>query len=110
MFITEVAKICHEANRAYCASLGDFSQTSWDEAPDWQRTSAVKGVEFHLNNPQASASASHESWLKEKQQDGWSMVRSRTRRRRNIRVTFRSTFYQRSNRLRTTSSGVSSTP
>lgn len=71
MNTTQIAQICHEANRAYCASIGDFSQPSWEEAPDWQVQSAVKGVEFHLANPNASASASHDSWLKEKLADGW---------------------------------------
>lgn len=67
----QIAKICHEANRAYCAALGDHSQLPWDEAPEWQRKSAVLGVEFTLANPDAPSSASHDSWLAEKQRDGW---------------------------------------
>lgn len=66
-----IAMVCHEINRAYCAALGDVSQAPWDQAPEWQRTSAVKGVEFRLNNPDAPASASHDSWLKEKADTGW---------------------------------------
>jgi hypothetical protein len=69
--IEQIARICHEANASYCDSLGDHSQTSWDEAPEWQRESAIKGVEFHLANPEANASASHDSWLKEKVDGGW---------------------------------------
>jgi hypothetical protein len=71
MRIEQIARICHEANASYCDSLGDHSQTSWNEAPEWQRESAIKGVEFHLANRDASASASHESWLKEKVDNGW---------------------------------------
>lgn len=71
MTIGQVARICHEANASYCDSLGDHSQTSWDDAPDWQKESAISGVEFHLANRDASASASHESWLKEKVDSGW---------------------------------------
>lgn len=66
-----IAKICHETNRAYCAALGDFSQKPWEEAPEWQRESAIKGVKFHALNPEAGASASHESWLEEKRATGW---------------------------------------
>lgn len=66
-----IAKVCHEANKAYCESIGDTTQVGWDEAPDWQKKSAVIGVNFHLNNPDAAASHSHESWLKEKEVDGW---------------------------------------
>ena len=49
--VTATARICHEVNRAYCASIGDSSQVSWDEAEDWQRDSAVKGVLFAIENP-----------------------------------------------------------
>lgn len=66
-----IARVCHEANRAYCTTLGDYSQLPWESAPDWQRNSAVKGVQFSIDNPDAPASASHGSWLEEKRQAGW---------------------------------------
>lgn len=69
--VIEIARICHEANRAYCASIGDNSQKPWTEAPEWQRESAVKGVEFRLDNPDAPASAQHDSWMEQKLVDGW---------------------------------------
>jgi RyR domain len=67
----DIARLCHEVNRAYCAALGDDSQLPWEAAPEWQRTSAVKGVDFIIGNPDALPSASHESWLMEKQSQGW---------------------------------------
>ncbi len=69
--IHDVAALCHEANRTYCQILGDNSQLPWHEAPDWQRESAVDGVLFHLDHPEASDAASHESWLAQKRADGW---------------------------------------
>jgi hypothetical protein len=71
MTVTDVARICHEANRALCAGLGDHSQKPWDDAPEWQRTSAVNGVKFNLEHPDAPPSASHDSWLAEKYAHGW---------------------------------------
>jgi hypothetical protein len=71
MKIIGIAAVCHEANRALCRSLGDHSQPTWPEAPDWQTQSAITGVEFNLVNPDAPASASHDSWLAEKERDGW---------------------------------------
>jgi hypothetical protein len=71
MTIEQIARICHEANAALCVGIGDYSQTSWDEAPEWQRTSAVSNVRFHLNNPNVPASASHENWMREKLDEGW---------------------------------------
>lgn len=66
-----IAKVCHEVNRGYCEAIGDTSQAPWDEAPDWQRQSAVNGVKFVLAHPDAPPSASHDSWLAEKRADGW---------------------------------------
>lgn len=67
--IEACARAAHEANRAYCLAIGDTSQPSWDDAPDWQRTSAINGVRGVLggNTPEQS----HESWLKEKADTGW---------------------------------------
>ena len=70
--IERIAVAAHEANRAYCRSIGDTSQPGWFDAPDWQRRSAINGVNFHLDNPNADASASHENWYREKEADGWS--------------------------------------
>ena len=66
-----IAMVCHEANRAYCLSIGDASQLSWDEAPEWQRNSAIMGVRFHLDNQDADASASHQAWYTHKLAEGW---------------------------------------
>jgi hypothetical protein len=67
--------VCHEANRAYCQTIGDDSQPSFGDAPDWQIRSAVNGVVFHLNalsdGNEPDPSASHNSWLAEKQANGW---------------------------------------
>lgn len=69
--VTAIAKVCHEANRAYCAAFGDDSQPSWDDAPTWQRESAIKGVYHIMDNPNAGPEDSHNSWLAEKERDGW---------------------------------------
>lgn len=71
MNVTDIARLSHEVNRAYCAALGDFSQLPWEDAPEWQRKSAMAGVQFHFDNPNATPENSHESWLKEKHAEGW---------------------------------------
>lgn len=67
--IEAMARAAHEVNRAYCIALGDISHVSWDQAPDWQKDSARKGVLGILagNTPEQS----HESWLAEKAATGW---------------------------------------
>ena len=69
--IEEIARVAHEVNRAYCQALGDFSQTPWDEAPEWQRQSTIEGVKLHLDNRSADPSASHVAWMERKKSEGW---------------------------------------
>lgn len=71
MNVLAIAQVAHAINLAYCLSLGDSSQVAWDDAPEWQRQSAILGVEMHLNNPDATPEQSHESWLAQKVADGW---------------------------------------
>ena len=71
MTTEKIAKICHEANRAYCVEIGDNSQKPWDEAQDWQRDSAKAQVARLVLNPDCSPRMTHESWLKEKIDGGW---------------------------------------
>lgn len=72
MNILDIAKVCHQANKALCESLGDTSQPDWENAPLWQTNSAIAGVEFNITNPTAPASASHDCWLEDKRAHGWS--------------------------------------
>lgn len=69
--VTLIAKICHEVNRGYCEAIGDTSQAPWDAAAEWQRKSAIQGVQFALDNPDATAEDQHNSWLAAKDADGW---------------------------------------
>lgn len=71
MHVEEIAKVCHEVNRAYCQALGDNSQPTWEDAADWMRSNAMNGVGLHMNNPDAGPEASHESWMAEKEATGW---------------------------------------
>ena len=69
--VVEIAKVCHQANKAWCELNGDFSQVNWEEASDSIRESAVKGVTFRIENPKAKPSDQHEAWLKSKLEEGW---------------------------------------
>lgn len=69
---TTIAQIAHETNRAYSAAVcGDDSHAPWFAAPEWQRASSIAGVHFLIENPEATPRDTHESWLKQKQADGW---------------------------------------
>lgn len=66
-----IAEICHEANAAYCRTLGDESQPRWQDAPDWQRMSAINGVRAITGGFIDGPEASHRSWMKQKLAEGW---------------------------------------
>ncbi len=69
--ITQIARVCHEANRAYCESIGDQSQMPWDLAPGWQQASARNGVQAIADGYVVYPQDSHEAWMRDKLADGW---------------------------------------
>jgi hypothetical protein len=69
--VEEVAQMAHEANAAYCRTIGDNSHASWADTPENIKESARVGVIKHLENPHMTAEQSHESWLEFKAADGW---------------------------------------
>ena len=71
MNVEQIAIVCHEANRAYCATLGDTSHVAWADTDVGIRQSAMAGVELLMSNPAASTQEVHESWLADKQANGW---------------------------------------
>ena len=71
MKVEDIARVCHEVNRAYCESIGDHSQPLWAVAPQWQKDTVIQGVQFVLANPKAGPDAQHRSWLDQKTKDGW---------------------------------------
>ena len=66
-----LARLSHEVNRAYCATLGDVSQVEWVDAPDWQKDSARAGVRSVLNGEAASPEEQHALWMDLKVKEGW---------------------------------------
>jgi hypothetical protein len=66
-----IAKVCHQANKMWCEVNGDDTQKDWLEAEEWQRESAINGVQFRLLNPNAKNDAQHNAWVEEKINDGW---------------------------------------
>ena len=71
MMIGDIACVCHEANRAWCALNGDHSQPEWSAAPHWQRASVIDGVIHAYAFPNATPEDSHNNWMAGKISDGW---------------------------------------
>jgi hypothetical protein len=68
--LKSIARVCHDANRAWQIATGDPAPSPpWDDAPQWQRDSAVDGVRQALAG--ASPEELHEAWCDFKRADGW---------------------------------------
>lgn len=63
------ARAAHETNRLWCLANGDTSQEHWESAPEWQRESAVRGVQVALAG--ATPEQQHDAWSADKRADGW---------------------------------------
>lgn len=65
-----IARACHEANRALQIAFDDPAVSpSWEDAPEWQRDSAMHGVGAAING--ATPEQLHDAWCEVKRRDGW---------------------------------------
>lgn len=68
--IEQIAKVCHETNRLLqIANDEDFISPEWENAPEWQRASAISGVKKAIEGE--TPRQLHVSWMEQKIADGW---------------------------------------
>jgi hypothetical protein len=66
----DIARVCHEANRALQIIHADPAPSpAWDDAPEWQRNSAIDGVREALDG--ATPEQLHDAWCEQKLYEGW---------------------------------------
>ncbi len=68
--IESIARAAHEVNRSYSQLIGDDSHKSWDEAPDWQKSSCRKGV-IDVATNEFTPEQAHAAWMANKISEGW---------------------------------------
>ena len=69
--IEQVAAICHEANRAYVNATEGKDIQPWHLAPQWQKESAIDGVNYVLEHPDVTPEKMHERWMEYRLSAGW---------------------------------------
>jgi len=73
--INQIARVAHEANRAYCATIGDTTHAPWEHAPEWQKRSALGGVKLHLDSLAQGQTVppqdAHAAWMMDRKAQGW---------------------------------------
>ena len=67
--IEACARAAYETSRAYCLTIGDDTQKSWEAAEQCQRDAAMRGIRTVLDG--ATPEESHEAWCRDKISDGW---------------------------------------
>lgn len=67
-----IARICWEANRAYCAHVGHPVDPPWEAAAAAQSVQGyIDGVAFAIANPGSTPEDQHQAWMNAKILDGW---------------------------------------
>lgn len=69
--IDDIARVCHEANRAFSATRGDFAHEPWTNSEMWVKDSTRAGVSHALASPNTTAETLHENWAEHKLRNGW---------------------------------------
>lgn len=69
--LTAIARVVHEAMRAWQRGLGQTPAPPWRRAPRWMKISTQEAVLFRLKHPSAPLSAQHVQWMEEKRAAGW---------------------------------------
>ena len=68
---TTIARVVHEAVRAFKVARGEDELPPWERAPAWMHDASLTAVRDRLADPDAPPSAQHEAWLAEKEAAGW---------------------------------------
>ncbi|MBI1339607.1 hypothetical protein GC169_05260 [bacterium] len=69
--ITRIARVMHEAVRAWQMANGQEAAPPWSRAPAWMKTASREAVVWRLAHRKAPASAQHDQWADEKLANGW---------------------------------------
>lgn len=65
----EIARVARAAQRAYQKTIGDPVSPAWDDAPEWDRESALEGVRIAQSG--AGPAERHEAWRGRREAAGW---------------------------------------
>lgn len=68
----EIARVCHEANRALTCVIGDVPvQPEWNAAPEDMKISSIRGVVRVLTDPKITSAQLHYEWARDHHNSGW---------------------------------------
>lgn len=69
--IADIARVCHEANRAFCIAKGDHTVSTWDMLPETVQLGIIDDVRYASTNPAVTPQQLHERWAERLVAEGW---------------------------------------
>lgn len=70
-YLIDIAKVAHQANRAFLNTLGDTSEKDWENLSEEAKKETAEQVEFSLQNEHVGAEAHHIAWMNEMKEKGY---------------------------------------
>jgi hypothetical protein len=67
----KIARVVHEAVRAWQAANGQPPAPPWSRAPKWMKQATLEAIAFRLAHPEAGPDTQHVQWMQEKSAAGW---------------------------------------
>ena len=67
----QIAKTCHEVNRAYQMAIGELVSLPWALSSVLERDSILQGVKAVLDDPAVTPEQLHKKWKDNKEKEGW---------------------------------------
>ena len=71
--MSDVARVVYEANRAYCATMGDYTLQPWDLIGRAEKDSWKLGAAHYVKASGCSPAELHNVWFEEQVKEGWSL-------------------------------------
>lgn len=69
--IEDIAHLCHEMSRTWCAIIGEEAMPPWMECDDLAHQGTIEGVEYVINYPASSLAQQHDVWRARRAGEGW---------------------------------------
>lgn len=78
----QIARVAHEAVRAWQTANGQDSAPAWSRAPAWMKAATLEAVHANTNGDLSTAAARHRQWVDEKKKAGWTFGTKKDARRK----------------------------
>ncbi len=72
-----VARVTHEAVRAWQAANNQPAAPPWSRAPAWMKAATLEAVHWNTSGEPSTPASRHRQWMNEKKKAGWNYGRTK---------------------------------